>query len=59
NILAILYFDNELLVMGDDGIDDIVSSYKGNAPVFSLSGQRLTAPRKGVNIVDGRKVVVK
>ncbi len=52
-------FDNELLVMGDDGIDDIVSAYKGNAPVFSLSGQRLTAPRKGVNIVDGRKVVVK
>lgn len=52
-------FDNELLVMGDDGIDDIVSAYKGNAPVFSLSGQRLTAPRRGVNIVGGRKVVVK
>ena len=30
-----------------------------DAPVFSLSGQRLTAPRKGINIVDGRKVVVK
>ena len=27
--------------------------------VFSLSGQRLAAPRKGVNIVGGRKVVVK
>ena len=32
--------------------DDIV-------PVFSLSGQRLAALRKGVNIVGGRKVVVK
>lgn len=28
-------------------------------PVFSLSGQRITAPRKGVNIVGGKKVVVK
>ena len=28
-------------------------------PVFSLFGQRLAAPRKGVNIVGGRKVVVK
>ena len=30
-----------------------------DAPVYSLSGQRLTAPRKGVNIVGGRKVLVK
>jgi hypothetical protein len=29
-----------------------------DAPVFSLSGQRLAAPKKGVNIVGGKKVVV-
>ena len=30
-----------------------------NAPIYNLSGQKLTAPRKGINIIDGRKVVVK
>jgi len=29
------------------------------APIFSLSGQRLAAPKKGINIVGGKKVVVK
>ena len=28
-------------------------------PVYSLSGQRLAAPRKGVNIIGGKKYVVK
>lgn len=28
-------------------------------PVYSLSGQRLAAPRKGINIVGGKKVIVK
>ena len=27
--------------------------------IYSLSGHRLTAPRKGVNIVGGKKVVIK
>jgi len=30
-----------------------------NAPVYNLRGQRLSAPQKGINIVGGRKVVVK
>ena len=29
------------------------------ATVYTLSGQRLAAPRKGLNIIDGKKVVVK
>ena len=29
------------------------------ASIYSLSGQQLTAPRKGMNIIDGRKVVVR
>ena len=29
------------------------------APVYSLSGQRLAAPRRGVNIIGGKKVVIK
>ena len=27
--------------------------------IFNLNGQRLTAPRKGINIINGRKVVIK
>ena len=30
-----------------------------NATVYTLSGQRITAPRKGINIVGGKKVIVK
>lgn len=29
------------------------------SPVYNLSGQRMTAPRKGIYIMDGKKVVVK
>ena len=27
--------------------------------IYNLRGQRLTAPQKGINIIGGRKVVVK
>jgi hypothetical protein len=30
-----------------------------SAPVFTLSGQRLAAPRKGINIVGGKKIMMK
>ena len=30
-----------------------------NATVYTLSGQRITTPRKGINIVGGKKVIVK
>ena len=30
-----------------------------NQPIFNLSGQRLTKPQRGVNIVGGKKVVVR
>lgn len=41
------------------GINDIEADVESGAPVFSLSGQRLTAPRRGVNIVGGKKVLVR
>ena len=40
----------------------IINNKKANiadSHVYTLSGQRLSAPKKGINIVDGRKVVVK
>jgi len=47
-----------------DGIEaisneEIVNSQSLNSKCYSLSGQRLTKPQRGINIVDGKKVVVK
>lgn len=41
------------------GISDVQVGVKANFPVYTLSGQRLAAPRKGINIIGGKKVVVK
>ena len=30
---------------------------KGN--IYNLNGQKLSAPQKGINIINGRKVIVK
>ncbi len=30
-----------------------------DAPVFDLFGRKLSQPRKGINIINGRKVIVK
>ncbi|MDE6689847.1 MAG: hypothetical protein K2J86_08235 [Prevotella sp.] len=40
-------------------VNDIRTETGQDAPVYDLRGQCLTAPQKGVNIIGGRKVVVK
>ena len=40
------------------GINSVTAEEK-DAEVFSLSGQRVLAPKKGINIIDRKKVVVK
>ncbi len=40
------------------GIHDIVADPKKQV-IYNISGQRLTAPKKGINIIDGKKVVIK
>lgn len=49
-----------------DGSDDAsaingvkLDAIEKDTPVYNLRGQRLTAPQKGINIIGGRKVVVK
>ena len=32
---------------------------QNDGPIYNLSGQRLSAPQKGINIINGRKVVIK
>ena len=39
------------------GIEDVTIGDIEDAPVYNLSGQRLSAPQKGINIVNGKKVI--
>ena len=56
-----LFFDlgNNKSYEGSDPscINGIVGDWDEDAPVYNLSGQRLSAPQKGINIVNGRKVL--
>ena len=42
-----------------DGITVDGNLGSGVEGIFNLSGQRLSAPQKGINIVNGKKVVIK
>ena len=42
-----------------DGIDSVPAASEGEEVIYNLSGQRLSKMQKGINIVDGRKVLVK
>ena len=52
-----------LVVRFDDSTDGILSvDAEGNiveGEIFNLAGQRISAPQKGVNIINGKKVLVK
>ena len=41
------------------GIDDVVSSDQLTNIIFSLGGQRVAQPTKGLYIVNGKKVIIK
>ena len=52
--------ESSILVKDVTGIEEVCTNASGNGlPIYSLSGQRLAAPKKGINIVGGRKVVVR
>ena len=63
NILLVTPDEKEIkpadVVLSPTGIYGITFDSPMDSQVFSLSGQRLTAPKKGINIVGGKKVVVK
>ena len=41
------------------GIDQIMNNGQNNATIFTLDGKRVNKPQKGINIIGGKKVVVK
>ena len=46
--------------IGSTGISSITTdAIDSNTPIYNLRGQRLAAPQKGINIINGKKVVVK
>lgn len=47
-------------VMGDStGIEEITAGESAAQGIYDLSGRRLSAPVRGINIINGRKVLVK
>ena len=52
-----LYWDDEEAT----GIESLTPgpSPKGEGSIYNLNGQKLSAPQKGINIINGRKVIVK
>lgn len=58
-----LYFDGkegmEYTGSVPDGISSPESSHEGKDTIYNLAGQRIGGMAKGLNIVDGRKVMVK
>ena len=41
------------------GIHVFTLDKNANVPIYDLNGRRLKEPRKGINIIDGKTVVVK
>ena len=45
---------------GDDtGINTVATTQKENETIYTLSGQRVATPVKGINIINGKKIVIK
>jgi hypothetical protein len=49
----------EIIEINITGIDQIMSNENNNATIFTLDGKRVNKPQKGINIIGGKKVVVK
>ena len=49
----------EIIEIDVTGIDQIMNNGQNNTTIFTLDGKRISKPQKGINIIDGKKVVVK
>ena len=48
----------EVIEIDPSGIDQIMSNGQNNATIFTLDGKRISKPQKGINIINGKKVVI-
>ena len=53
------YVNGTLTIEVPSVINTLITEEKAVVPIYTPSDQRLAAPRKGVNIIGGRKVVAK
>ncbi len=49
----------EVTVTDDTAVGSIKSNLKQHGVIYNVRGQKLASPQKGINIIDGRKVIVK
>lgn len=52
-------YDNEYLGSDPSGINGIELDGENTKRIYDLSGKPLSKPRKGINIIDGKKVIVR
>ena len=55
-------YANDFIGMDESGIDEklfMTGNQSKESTIFNISGQKLTDRRKGINIIDGKKVVIK
>ena len=55
----LFYLGGDLEKKPDTGVRDILDNNTKNTVIYNLAGQRINALQKGLNIVDGKKVLVK
>ena len=55
----ISYQEGTLTIEPAAGIESVYADGQGNAVIYNVNGQKLSKPKKGINIISGKKVVVK
>ena len=55
----ISYQEGTLTIEPAAGIEGVYADSQGNAVIYNVNGQKLSKPRKGINIIGGKKIVVK
>ena len=53
------HFKNIVEYIDPSGIQDVTLDKNTNTPVYDLNGRRMTAPAKGINLIGGKKVLVR
>ncbi|MCR4958764.1 MAG: hypothetical protein K6B13_09235 [Prevotella sp.] len=59
SFLWLLIHNSIYIKLDPSGISTVMTDGKADVPIYTPSGQRLAASRKGINIVGGKKVIVK
>lgn len=52
-------FNIRITKEGDTAISALQSPFKAESQIFNLAGQRITTPQKGINIINGKKVLIR